>query len=408
MKVSLVIPTYYCKPGHYEYYERGCFFYDHPTPLNEEGTLKRLLDSLDILEIPNGVDLNVVVIPAGNTPDIQTRAEEKVRKLTEKYRNYRFEIVTNSRIKRMDEYAKDHGFDLRSFAAMESYPKVRNLCILIPFILDSDVVILIDDDERFEEPGFIKKAIEFVGRNGRHAIAGYYVMASPRDGKNTCFNLKRFPWWRRLFRVWNTYFYINKTFKKLIFSESRLKPAPIALGGNTVLSREIISRVPFDPSIPRGEDIDYLLNSRLMGYQFYFDNKLEIKHLPPKYKKRYWESIRMNMFRFLIMRDKIEKQGKLSVNDFMYYPGTFLKKNLIFRILITNTLLSLEYLLKRNPRSIMKCMGTVLMAIRYLKNKKERERAYDNYMELQKEWERFMNFVEKNREKLSKLYEGEP
>jgi len=406
MKVSIVIPTYYCKSRHYEYYEKGYHFYDHPTPLNEEGTLKRLLDSLNILEIPKDVDLNVILIPAGNTPDIQTRTEERIRELVEKYKDYEFEIITSSSIKKIGEYSRNQGFDLGSFASLEGYPKIRNLCILIPFILNSDIVILIDDDERFEDPEFVKKAREFIGKNGKHAITGYYVMLSPRDGNTYFINLKRFPWWRKIFRVWDTCFYLNRTFKKLVISRPRLKPAPLALGGNMILSREIISKVPFDTRIPRGEDIDYLLNTKLMGYQFYFDNELSIKHMPPKYKKRYWESIRMNMFRFLIMRDKIENQMKVSASEFMYYPGAFLKRSLIFRIFITNMLLSLEYLLKRNPRDIMKCMGTILMAIKYLKNKKERERAYDNYMELQKRWERFMNFVEKNREKLSKVYEG--
>ncbi len=49
MNVSMVIPTYWTRPGDIGW-QPGDAFFDHPTPINTEGTLGRTLKSLKILE----------------------------------------------------------------------------------------------------------------------------------------------------------------------------------------------------------------------------------------------------------------------------------------------------------------------------------------------------------------------
>ena len=56
---TIVIPTYWCLPEKEGASEDRIF--DHPTPLDEGGTLGRLLDSLCVL---NDKDFQVVIIPS--------------------------------------------------------------------------------------------------------------------------------------------------------------------------------------------------------------------------------------------------------------------------------------------------------------------------------------------------------
>ncbi len=48
MRTYMVIPTYWTGPNNE--WEEGDKVFDHPTPISEEGTIRRTLDSLHILE----------------------------------------------------------------------------------------------------------------------------------------------------------------------------------------------------------------------------------------------------------------------------------------------------------------------------------------------------------------------
>lgn len=52
------------------------------------------------------------------------------------------------------------------------------------------------------------------------------------------------------------------------------------------LHARAFTRVAFDPFITRGEDLDYLFNMRMFGYDVWFDNEWTVRHLPPESEKR--------------------------------------------------------------------------------------------------------------------------
>jgi hypothetical protein len=62
------------------------------------------------------------------------------------------------------------------------------MCIFIPHILGSEVAVLIDDDEVFEDPEYMSKAKEFIGRTKRgipvDAVAGYYLPPEKKVERN--------------------------------------------------------------------------------------------------------------------------------------------------------------------------------------------------------------------------------
>ncbi|MCK4956147.1 MAG: hypothetical protein KAS49_00835, partial [Candidatus Cloacimonetes bacterium] len=59
MRTYMIIPTYWT--GENNAWEEGDAVYDHPTPINEEGTLRRTIKSLDIL---NDKDFTLIILAA--------------------------------------------------------------------------------------------------------------------------------------------------------------------------------------------------------------------------------------------------------------------------------------------------------------------------------------------------------
>jgi hypothetical protein len=74
MKVTMVIPSYWGRKKK-EGKKEADTIYDHPTPLDEEGTLGRLLDSIS--DIKNK-DFQLVILGVATATDIQEEVENKV------------------------------------------------------------------------------------------------------------------------------------------------------------------------------------------------------------------------------------------------------------------------------------------------------------------------------------------
>ena len=76
-KITMVIPSYWARlstDGHNE----GDRVYDHPIPLDEQGTLKRTLESLKILK---NTEFNVVVLAVSTNDEIANDVEKKVKSI---------------------------------------------------------------------------------------------------------------------------------------------------------------------------------------------------------------------------------------------------------------------------------------------------------------------------------------
>jgi len=74
MKTTMIIPTYWGRKKS-EGWKETDDIYDHPTPLDEKGTLARALKSLSIL---NNKNFNLVVIGVSTALDIQKEVEAKI------------------------------------------------------------------------------------------------------------------------------------------------------------------------------------------------------------------------------------------------------------------------------------------------------------------------------------------
>jgi len=341
-KKTIVIPTYWGPPENVDL-QAGKVF-DHPTPLGQEGTLGRALESMQIL---NRNDFSVVLIIAATLNSIENEVLDRVKEICAPFKE-KIDIslihqgnLSKIKQKLLDEDVPD---DACALINLDNYSSVRNMCSLAGILNGSELVIFIDDDEVFADSKFIDKAVKFVGTETEGekilAVAGYYINS---DGKYKL-DEAGVPLWKK--KYWNNVFAMNRAFSQIIGKGPRLKPTPFVFGGNMVIHRELLANVPFDPSITRGEDIDFLINTRISGVGFWLDNTLSIMHLPPSKKNPQWLSFREDIKRFLYENKKVSDHSHLngvSRDELMPYPGLFLGEDLEEKILAANKLLYNDY-----------------------------------------------------------------
>ncbi|MEA3432857.1 MAG: hypothetical protein U9R01_09375 [candidate division WOR-3 bacterium] len=399
MKVTMVIPSYWTRESNIGWKE-GDAIYDHPTSLDSEGTLLRAIQSIEILE---DKDFQLVIIAVATAEDIENQVEKKVAniiKSTSTTIGVELLLFGPSRLKRIHKLLINEGKnEYINLLKLRGYSNIRNLCMFVPHILGSEVAVLIDDDEVFEDTNFISKAKEFIGKNigGKtaNAVAGYYLQS---DGD---YHVKRpfHPW----MKYWDKYEKMNEAFDKVIGTEPRLKETPFIFGGNMVIHHNLFT-VPFDPGVPRGEDMDFLITAKMFGFTFFLDNQLSIRHLPPPETHSTWIQLREDIYRFIYERAKIEHQKeikgmtKVYPEDFDPYPGCFLKRDIDDKIEKSCKLLSEEYLAQGDRRGSEEALKNVTLS------KTDAVPEYDPFQKLcalQKRWRELMKYTSKGEVRLS-------
>jgi len=162
MQVTMIIPSYWGRKKEEKRRETDTI-YDHPTSLDDEGTLGRLLESLSIL---TKRDFRVVVLAVPTAEDIQSDVEQKVSTIIkEKAEDIETQLFSYSHLAKIHQFlTKNNKADLTPLLKLNGYSNVRNLCIFVPHLLGSEIAVLIDDDEIFEDPSFMDKALELIER----------------------------------------------------------------------------------------------------------------------------------------------------------------------------------------------------------------------------------------------------
>jgi len=345
---TMVIPSYWGKKNKNEE-----TIFDHPTKLHQKGTLDRLLNSLNIF---NNLKGNIVVLSVANNSKIYDDVKSKVNQIITPYKN-KFDI-TNFGQRELEELRgklNENGVsqEALNLVNLNNYSNVRNICSLIGIMNKSEYTIFIDDDEVFTDPNFLNKVNKDMNTSisGKKikALAGYYLQPDTYKLDDT-----KTPGWRKQF--WDNATTMNKAFDLIIGQEPQIKPTPFVFGGNMILSKEILSKVPFDPKITRGEDIDFLINSKIQESVFYLDNKLSIVHLPPNSTQEPWKKLKEDALRFLYEKQKIQDHiSEINLNELQPYPGRFLDSDLEEKIINTSNLLKKEYESKGDSARAEEC-----------------------------------------------------
>jgi len=403
MRKVVLIPTYWSREKNEGWHE-GDAVYDHPTPIDEDGTLARTLESMKLLAIK---DFKLVLLICPTTPAVAETAEKRVvdivRQVDLKAETY---IFTISDLERISEiiYETDVQRRTSSLLTMAGYANVRNMCLLCADILAADAAILIDDDEVFEKADWVDRSVEFLGKriygDVVYGMAGYYINKYDQYYDD----VKTESW----MTYWDRFGSKAKAFDEVIGCPPRVKRTPFAFGGAMILHRDLFQSVPFDPHITRGEDIDYLINSRMYGFTFFLDNTLSIKHLPVPKKHPQWKRIREDIYRFVYERAKITTQYKtgnmvlVTPEDFDPYPGEFLRDDLDEKIFRSNMMLAADYTMKGDSEGCAESLNNISIS---RKEAKPNFDAFSRYRQNQKLWEQISSVVGQKRYVMRKVME---
>ncbi len=312
----IVIPTYWGASSRVRF--------DHPTPLRAKSTLNRLLRAL---ENQNGAPpFNILILLATVSPEDEIPAVARVSKIVSPYLDhFNIHLITSS----ITEWiAKELEGQISPFLSealkMKGYGAVRTCQLLIPALFDAEIIIALDDDEVVPDD-YCSRAVSYLGADDGSrqilGISGPYLDGTGNpyfDEPETSHN-----------RFHDKAMLINETTRMLLDAADPINITPMAFGGNMVFHRKLFHQVSFDPVIPRGEDIDYLINARIAGFHFFFDRNLAITHLPPRgFESSNYGKMKQDVIRFMYEREKVI-QGNLTIEAFMPYPGELLKDDFI-------------------------------------------------------------------------------
>ncbi|MCL2882808.1 MAG: hypothetical protein FWF45_08045 [Coriobacteriia bacterium] len=315
--------------------------YEHPSSIDEEHPpLERLLESLTHLPGSFGVALIVNT----NDKSVEVRADERVRDITRQFPSLNTFVFgpteMGSLTRRLEQLEL---LSAMSALSMHSYGATRNLGLLVAAIKGYDKVIFLDDDCVVDDPGFLEKALFGLGdsiHTGGHLLGktGLAMNAKGRylteeDGRATD-------------RFWHWDQSRNRGISELL-TPPRLTPAKLAFGGCLALHGGLFARVSFDPWITRGEDTDYVINTRLFGSQMFVDDQWTVLHLSGEGVSQPLR-FRQDVFGYIYEHRKLEfaksqvDLAQVTAEQLSPYPGDFIDGSVGMRARITALLRAIQ------------------------------------------------------------------
>ncbi len=290
--------------------------------------------------------------------------------------------------------------------SMYGYSQIRNMCLIACHILGYETIVSTDDDVVYDDPEYLSKAQEHINEPvGKDDELAKVVCGPYYTEEGTINYASDPPSWMA---YWNNADAMNDAFDRYIFGEPRLKETSYVVMGNIVLHRDFFSRVPLDPGCHRGEDMDWLINSRIFGYRFYMDRDLRVQHKPPPRGFPLWKLVRMDIERFLYDRRKIRRMEEalgIPTDYFNPWPGRFLDDDLEDRIYRTNMMLSNQYLADDEPDHAEGCLDNIF----YGKHRYNPGDPLDQVQSFQTRWARLMEAIDEQRAELcDKIFDRTP
>ena len=338
MKPILIIPTYVC--GNIQQENTGVLnTYDHMTALDRPGELMRCLKSIQDLEEKAPIAILVV-----SEKGVEEEALDKIRLEASCFPDLDITVIGAPEEEALHGRMLQMGIgDFVHGIRLSGYGPSKNLGLVYAAAMGYTAAVFIDDDEIIDDPDFIEKSCYGLGMLTQNEIpilikTGYYL-----DASGSYFAKDSHKWYNRFWRQ-------HQGFNEWIDSAMhgpRLSSSNTAYGGCLALHREAFKRVSFDPWIPRGEDLDFLLNVRMYGSEVWFDNMWSLRHLPPPTAKAESRRFTQDIYRWMYEQRKLEFSTmqidllQVTPRSLYPYPGPFLESSVNFNITMTAVLRSI-------------------------------------------------------------------
>ncbi len=386
MNPAVVIPTFVTGTRRRSEVRGIVGNYDHTTNINDDGELDRCLTSLEGVE-----HLGLVIVLVAADRGIEAEAAAKVRSVTAAHPKLSTLVIGNVELDLVRQRMEQLGItDVNQEIGLRGYGAVRNLGLVVANALGFEAVIFLDDDEVLDDRAFMRKAVYGLGKLTKKGVpilakTGYYI-----NDQGSYYSKWEDRWYNRFWQQGGAF---NDWIRQAM-AGPRLSRSNHVCGGCLAIHKEAYRRLAFDPWIPRGEDLDYMLNLRMYGSDIWFDNEWQLRHLPPKTKHE-GQRFRQDIFRWLYEHDKLEYSYSLidllriSPQSLKPYPGPFLERGLQRRIAITAFLRSLVRPDKKAyRRAAREAMGEA---------KRYAEEHCANYFEFQRTWPQIMERMDSDK-----------
>ena len=334
MNPVIVIPSFWARdvrPGALG--QRGV--YDYATPIDKP--LPELEVCLSSLEQVSGVLRVIVLVVAPQ--DCEESARARVTSICRAHAGLN-PLVVGSReashieraVGRMAHHVTGETVSLRGYGA------IRNMGLAVASVLGHDVVVFLDDDEVVQDSDFLIKAVWGLGSLTRQnlqvlAKSGFFVNeeGSPYAKPSTSWSEK----------YWSKAADFNHVMRRMQTSASRITRSNHLCGGCCALHAAAFSRVPFDPYITRGEDLDYVLNLRANGLDAWFDNEWSVQLRPPEENAGAPSVFMQDVHRWLYEYRKLDAMNArrdlrtITPESLMPYPAPWLSEGVRRRVFQT-------------------------------------------------------------------------
>ncbi|MCE5192213.1 MAG: hypothetical protein LLG08_10730 [Actinomycetia bacterium] len=339
MEPCVVIPTFWTR-RRVRGGDQGPFVYDHPTPIDDDGMLPGCLRSLESVR---GLG-KVVVIVAASSASIEHEAEDRVRGILADFPALDSLVVGPAEMGSLHRRMEQLEFaDVIPGVGLASYGGVRNVGLSVAATLGCDLVVFVDDDQIITDPGFLEIAAEGIGETtagGKVVLAksGYYT---DEEGRYQVAGTA--PWSDMFWRQDDAY---NEALA-VVAAPPRIRPSAVAFGGCLAIHRDMFMNVSFDPWVVRGEDIDYVINTRMHGGDVFLDGEWSVIHHPPALPSEA-RAFRQDVFRFIYEHRKLEFSKsqvdlrQVTPDSLEPYPGRFVDSSIGWRARVTAVLRALH------------------------------------------------------------------
>jgi glycosyltransferase involved in cell wall biosynthesis len=391
----VVVPTFWTRRRG-RTADRIVNIYDHPTPVDEDGTLPELLRSLESARF----DGKVAVLVAATEPSIEHDAEDRVRDILDEVPGLDTLVFGPAELGSLHRRLEQLEFaDMIPGITLTGYGAVRNVGLLVVAVLGCDVVVFLDDDVVITEADFFKCAMEGIGTrspDGAPILAktGYYVDKAGRH------QMHEDPHWADMF--WRQSELFNQALA-IVDAPPRLRRSTVAFGGCLALHRNMFSNVSFDPWVVRGEDMDYVINARMHGADVFLDGEWKVIHNPPSAPSEAL-ALRQDIYRFIYEHRKLEfaksqvDLRQVTAESMRPYPGEFVSSAILWRSEVTALL---HVLAGREASEYMKVARVAH------KDASDYARKHcDDYFAFQRRWPLLMESVKED-VALKPLFTGE-
>ncbi len=376
MNPVIVIPTFWTRRKGRGATEGLTNVYDHPTPVDEEGTLARCLHSLQGVRDVG----RLVIVCAATDTATEHAAEDRVREIVDDFPDLDAFVFGPAELGSLHRRLEQTDFaDMTKGVSLQGYGAVRNVGLIAAAVLGHDAVVFVDDDEIVEDEEFLEKAMWGLGRrlkDGTPVLAktGYYVDEQGRYHRTDPAH------WADMF--WRQADRFNEALA-VVAKPPRIQRSPIAFGGCMSIHLDMYANVSFDPWVVRGEDFDYVVNARMHGGDVFLDDAWKVVDVPPESVS---EAIRFrqDVFRFVYEHRKIEfaksqvDLRQVTAKSLMPYPGSFIDSSVSWRAFVTGMLRSITR--KERSAYFHASMQAAREAGAYAKENCQ------NYFEFQRRW----------------------